>query len=178
MKNIEQILKENAEDCLTENLSIYKFNTSIINSEVKIMIELDKLSDKNGSVNIEDCQKYSKKYSLLLDPKVITNEIPRYTLEVSSAGIEREINVHNDLLRFQHQFMKVEYLDKNNNLQKYVLKYQDKKDDEIYWSIPSVKWNIKQGIVKENKSKNKKLEDNIVITINQIQKINLYFDFK
>ena len=64
------------------------------NKVLQIMIE-----ESNGnSATIDDCQRISRALSLKLD--VINPIVHRYTLEVSSAGIERPLTKPKDFMRF------------------------------------------------------------------------------
>jgi ribosome maturation factor RimP len=54
--------------------------------------------DKTGGVSLEDCERFSKRFSVLLD---VEDVIPfRYTLEVSSPGINRPLVKESDYQRF------------------------------------------------------------------------------
>jgi ribosome maturation factor RimP len=54
--------------------------------------------DKSGGVLLEDCERFSKRFSVLLD---VENLIPfSYTLEVSSPGINRPLVKESDFQRF------------------------------------------------------------------------------
>jgi ribosome maturation factor RimP len=54
--------------------------------------------DKSGGVMLEDCERFSKRFSVLLD---VEDLIPfRYTLEVSSPGINRPLVKESDFKRF------------------------------------------------------------------------------
>ena len=54
--------------------------------------------DKPGGVNLADCQRISKNASVLLD---VDDDIPhKYTLEVSSPGIERPLFAAKDYRRY------------------------------------------------------------------------------
>ncbi|MDR3048739.1 MAG: ribosome maturation factor RimP [Elusimicrobiota bacterium] len=54
--------------------------------------------DKNGGVNMNDCEKASLKFSAELDESGILNE--PYILEVSSPGIDRALKKEKDFKRF------------------------------------------------------------------------------
>jgi ribosome maturation factor RimP len=62
------------------------------NSIVRIFI------DKPDGVSLEDCERFSKRFSVLLD---VEDLIPfRYTLEVSSPGLNRPLVKESDFRRF------------------------------------------------------------------------------
>lgn len=55
--------------------------------------------DKAGGVTMDDCAEVSRELSLLLD---VEDCIPgRYTLEVSSPGLDRPLKKESDFIRFQ-----------------------------------------------------------------------------
>jgi ribosome maturation factor RimP len=54
--------------------------------------------DKPGGVSLDDCQSFSKRFSVLLD---VEDWIPfRYTLEISSPGLNRPLVKESDFRRF------------------------------------------------------------------------------
>jgi ribosome maturation factor RimP len=54
--------------------------------------------DKPGGVTLDDCERFSKRFSVLLD---VEDWIPfSYTLEVSSPGLDRPLVKEADFLRF------------------------------------------------------------------------------
>jgi ribosome maturation factor RimP len=54
--------------------------------------------DRPGGVALEDCERFSKRFSVLLD---VEDSIPfSYTLEVSSPGLDRPLVKEGDYLRF------------------------------------------------------------------------------
>jgi ribosome maturation factor RimP len=53
--------------------------------------------DKDGGVTIDDCEKASRDISLLLDNEEFSNA--RYTLEVSSPGLDRPLTAERDFKR-------------------------------------------------------------------------------
>jgi len=54
--------------------------------------------DKSGGINLNDCEKWSRRLEALLDEKDI---IPHsYSLEVSSPGVERPLKKLKDFQRF------------------------------------------------------------------------------
>lgn len=54
--------------------------------------------DKPGGVSLEDCERFSKRFSVLLD---VEDRIPfSYTLEISSPGLNRPLVKESDFRRF------------------------------------------------------------------------------
>lgn len=65
--------------------------------------------DREGGVRLEDCEVVSKQASALLD--VADFGRGRYTLEVSSPGLDRELYGPSDYVRFAGSRVRVRFLD-------------------------------------------------------------------
>ncbi len=76
---------------------------------------LDRL---DGGVNISDCEAVAKQVSALLD--VVEFSESRYTLEVSSPGLDRELYGPRDYERFQGRAVRVTYLQPENGAKRTV----------------------------------------------------------
>ncbi|MFN7940697.1 MAG: ribosome maturation factor RimP [Thermoanaerobaculia bacterium] len=63
--------------------------------------------DRTGGVRLEDCEAVSKQVSALLD--VVDFGRGRYTLEVSSPGLDRQLYGPRDFERFQGRRVRVRY---------------------------------------------------------------------
>lgn len=62
--------------------------------------------DKEGGVGLNDCQNISKQLSTILD---VEDVVPyRYTLEVSSPGLNRPLVKEQDFIRFRGRTVKIE----------------------------------------------------------------------
>jgi ribosome maturation factor RimP len=61
--------------------------------------------DKSGGITLEDCERFSKRFSVLLD---VEDWIPfSYTLEVSSPGLNRPLVKESDFQRFQGKIARI-----------------------------------------------------------------------
>ncbi|KAJ4700889.1 Ribosome maturation factor RimP like [Melia azedarach] len=100
-----------AEDvCLSfdGDLKIYAFKT-LSNSTIQVRIE--KMSNKSGSPSMEDIEAFSTTYRAKLDEAEIAKSIPEnISLEVSSPGVERVVQIPHELERFKERAMYVKYV--------------------------------------------------------------------
>ncbi|XP_021602427.1 uncharacterized protein LOC110607582 isoform X2 [Manihot esculenta] len=89
-------------------LKIYAFKT-LSNSTIQVRIE--RLTNKSGSPTMEDIEAFSTTYRAWLDEaelaKIIPNDI---SLEVSSPGVERVVQIPEELDRFKDRPMYVKYV--------------------------------------------------------------------
>ncbi|OGC78499.1 MAG: hypothetical protein A2145_02140 [candidate division Zixibacteria bacterium RBG_16_40_9] len=104
-------------------------------SIVKIFI------DKEKGVSVEDCAAISKKISDYLDTEDLIQS--RYTLEVSSPGLDRPLTKENDFNRKKGEVIKLftrDPQDKHNGLQGEIIEYKESglylKTDSETISIP------------------------------------------
>ncbi|KAL6962362.1 hypothetical protein U1Q18_037319 [Sarracenia purpurea var. burkii] len=89
-------------------LKIYAFKT-LANSTIRVRIE--KLSNKSGSPSMADIEAFSLAYRKRLDEAELSGSIPEnVSLEVSSPGVERVVQVPQELDRFKDRPMYVKYV--------------------------------------------------------------------
>lgn len=94
------------------DLKIYAFKTTL-NATIRIRIE--KLSTKYGSPSMADIEAFTSAYRERLDEAEITKDVPEnLSLEVSSPGVERVIQIPKELERFKEKPMHVRYRTLNN----------------------------------------------------------------
>lgn len=170
--SLENTARELAEEALTNGIRIYDFQIGYLKNEIKIRVLLDKLSDPRGSVTIEECEEYTHLYRMKLDSHLSEDDQYRYSLEVSSAGAEREIRLPDELNRFKNLPMTVSYEQEGKN-KKAVMNYlkMDTEKEITSWKLAGVKFNKNQGLTSKN------TPDEIIIPVNKINKVNLYLDF-
>jgi ribosome maturation factor RimP len=91
-ERLRQVLEGVIEDEACEMVHL-EFMAAGSNSALRIFI------DKPAGITVEDCQQVSERVSAVLD---VEDLIPtRYTLEVSSPGLERPLFREKDYIRFQ-----------------------------------------------------------------------------
>lgn len=97
----EKQIRERVLSTLPAELSLHKLAFFHSRGNMRIVIELDKPSDKYGSVNIGECESYSRALRTALDQlEKETAMALNYSLEVSSAGAERELTSIREVERF------------------------------------------------------------------------------
>jgi len=101
--------------------------------------------DKEKGVSVEDCASISKKVSDYLDTEDLMQS--RYTLEVSSPGLDRPLTRANDFSRKKGETIKLftrDPQDKRNGLQG---KIADYKEDSLYLETESETISIPAEII-------------------------------
>ncbi|KAL0360330.1 UNVERIFIED_CONTAM: hypothetical protein Sradi_3717500 [Sesamum radiatum] len=88
-------------------LGIYAFKT-LLNAAIQVRIE--RLTNKSGSPSMTDIEAFSTTYRARLDEAEATGSIPgNISLEVSSPGVERVVQIPQDLERFKDRNLYVRY---------------------------------------------------------------------
>ncbi len=162
-------------------IEIYNIQLTKSRDNYYIKIELDNLNDKNGSVNISTCEAFSKSFIKTLDEKILENHIEHqlpedltienYTLEISSAGAEREIKIPEELERFKQSPLKITFLENHKKKSKILTFVNIKNQNEIVF----IEYKTKKERVKLNQ--NTKERKYVYIKMQDILKANLYLDF-
>ena len=161
-----------AQDCLQNGFALYNFQVTYVNHEPRIQVYLDKLIDPFGSPTIAECEKFSQIFDLKLSAVMQKHQLEqRYSLEVSSPGAERKIQLPEDLERFKNQPMKVRYQQNGKPIYQ-VLQIQSYDENKTIWKIADVKKNRKNGSYKKA-SKDATIE----LFIKDIEEVNLHLDF-
>lgn len=107
LKKVEELILEVLEEF---NIDLYHYELieGGRNNFLRVFI------DKDEGVSIDDCEKVSRELSVLLD---VEDPIPyRYTLEVSSPGIERRLYNSNHFMKNVGKEIDVKLKKKNINL--------------------------------------------------------------
>lgn len=106
----EQKIRDAALSALLPALSLRKIAFFHNRGNMRIVIELDKLQDPYGSVNIGECEEYSRALREALDELEKSTAMDfNYSLEVSSAGAERELSGLAEVQRFSALPLKVSF---------------------------------------------------------------------
>lgn len=168
--SLEELVRKLADEALMNGIEIFEFQIGYLKNEIKIRVLLDKMNHPLGSVTIEECEEYTHLYRMKLDSHLSEDDQYRYSLEVSSAGAEREVRLPEELKRFQNQLMKVSY-DHEGKSRNIVMHFIRGDQTETYWKYAKVKYNRNQGINLKN------TQNEIMIPMEDIIKVNLYLDF-
>ena len=85
--------------------------------------------DREGGVNVDDCQQVSHQVSGVLD---VEDSIPgHYTLEVSSPGLDRPLFEARDFLRFAGHPIRVQLATPLNGRRKFTGRLAGLRDDKV-----------------------------------------------
>ncbi len=108
-------------DVAQAGIGIYASRLHKMGADFHIEVELDGLDDPKGGVTLQDCESFSQRLVQRLDREIEDPEgawakvLPEglnpdnYSLEVSSAGAERELRLPEDLDRFRGQPLYLRY---------------------------------------------------------------------
>lgn len=102
---------------LLPGIEVYSAKIHPVKKGFHIQVELDGLKDARGAVSVGECEEYSQRISSMLDEMIAAADpvlppglaVDNYTLEVSSAGAERELRIPADFERFRELPMKIVY---------------------------------------------------------------------
>ena len=168
----EQQVTDRAKAALPAELSLYKIAFFHSKGNTRIVIQLDKESDKYGSVNIRECEQYSRSLRDALDEHEKTSGINlNYSLEVSSAGAERELASLGEVKRFSALPLNVSYVNEAGKVLSEVLKADAVEGETIEFSFADCKHNRKKFPPRKLKEMPK-----IKVNWNNIKKIRLHLD--
>ncbi|CAI9115635.1 OLC1v1016598C4 [Oldenlandia corymbosa var. corymbosa] len=88
-------------------IGVYAFKT-LVNGSIQVRIE--RLTNKSGSPTMKDIEDFSSAYKARLDEAAVQKSVPDdIFLEVSSPGVERVVQVPEDLERFKDRALYVKY---------------------------------------------------------------------
>jgi len=156
----ESEIREALATIIEHPIQLYSLILQFANGHFLIEINLDNLQDPRGSVSITDCEKVSRRLTDFLEA---THGQENYTIQVSSAGAERELKLPEDLGRFHNVPVKIFYLEKG------------KKVNNVFQIMGFDGTQVTLEPLTE-KSK-KSLGNRVVLDKNDILKGNLYIKF-
>lgn len=168
----EQQVTERARAVLQAELQLHKITFFHSRGNTRIVIELDKPADKYGSVNIRECEIYSRALRDALDELEKSSGINlNYSLEVSSAGAERELNSIADVNRFSELPLAVTYTAENGKVLSEVFKADRVEGETIEFSFADCKQNRKKFPPRKLRELPK-----VLVAWNNIKKVRLHLD--
>jgi ribosome maturation factor RimP len=100
-KEYADIILKAAETC---GFGVYEQSIRLRGENSRITVKID----SPAGVTVDDCEKYSKELSRLLDEH---GKLPNYSLEVSSPGADRSLYTPEDYIRFTGSLVKIIYDD-------------------------------------------------------------------
>jgi len=130
---MERITKKISEmaDSLAAGFGIQIVEVKLVGSPRRQILRI--FIDKENGVTLEDCSKFSRAFSAVLDVEDIIQSA--YVLEVSSPGLDRPLKDINDFIRSKGKLVKIttkEIIDNQNVLTGRVLEVEN---DNIRLSI-------------------------------------------
>ncbi len=169
------MIGELATQALGPGLAVFSAKLHPVKNGFHVQVELDGLVHPQGAVSVGDCEEFSKRLSLLIDQAVERQDpgVPagltaeNYTLEVSSAGAERELRLPEELSRFRDVPIKLRYEEADGKEDTAVVVSQGKGEDGLYL------FTAYAGKRRKRKQKFKELR----LDPSKIRKANLFLDF-
>lgn len=168
----EQKVTDRANAALPAELSLHKIAFFHSKGNTRIVIQLDKVSDKYGSVNIRECEVFARGLKESLDELETTTGLNlNFSLEVSSAGAERELVSLADVRRFTALPLSVTFLSDKDKVLSEVLKAESVEGETIEFSFADCKHNRKKFSPRKLKVMPK-----VKVAWNNIKKVKLHLD--
>ena len=177
-----------------EGVVIKEVSITSLNQDYQIEIELDNLYSPTGSVELSLLEKFSHTVTENIDQLLTANNqlrqlfpeklsVNNYSLQISSIGAERELNVPEELERFKGMPLVIDYELKGNREQKIAV-YSGRENTQALAETSEVySFNLyktkKKGRIKKSNAKTsgQQLENQeLALKLNEIKKINLYLD--
>ncbi len=174
--NIAEITENKVTECaraaLPPELALHKIAFFHTKGNTRIVIDLDKESDPHGSVNIRDCETYARALRDALDEMEKSSGINlNYSLEVSSAGAERELRSLAEIKRFSALPVNVTFFADAGKTLSEILKAESIEGEIVTFNIADCKANRKKYTPKKMKSL-----PAYRVAWNDIKKIRLHLD--
>jgi ribosome maturation factor RimP len=160
---------------LVPGIDVYSAKIHPVKKGFHIQIELDGLKDAHGAVSIGDCEEYSARISSMLDEMIAAEDaslppgiaVDNYTLEVSSAGAERELRLPQEFERFKDLPIKIVYRQEGKTgTGVFLYKGKDAEGKFLFESFETRRR-------KTEKRRSEKME----LDLSDIQRVNLFLDF-
>ncbi|AFM13264.1 Ribosome maturation factor rimP [Turneriella parva DSM 21527] len=155
--NIAEITEQKVTECakaaLPPELALHKIAFFHTKGNTRIVIDLDKESDPHGSVNIRDCETYARALRDALDEMEKASGINlNYSLEVASAGAERELKSLAEVKRFSALPVNVTFVAETGKTLSEILKTEQIEGEYVTFNVADCKANRKKYTPKKLKS--------------------------
>ncbi|GAA0187285.1 hypothetical protein LIER_34573 [Lithospermum erythrorhizon] len=162
-----------------EDIELFGFKTS---PRGYVYVRIDNLSTEYGCPSIEVIEDFSRQFKKKLDEAGESGELPDdLALEVSSPSAERLLKVPEDLSRFKHMPMTVNFINdsENNNQVKtsvFYLECIDMETERCIWKLADVKENIDPSA--KGRPLSRKLKDwRLQLPFTNCKKVTLYLGY-
>jgi len=147
---IEKIIRE---ELYSMSYELVDFQMNTLKTKTILRIFIDKLNEKNSKclISVADCELVSKALEKIIEQE---NYKENLVLEVSSPGIERNLNNINDFIRF-NGFLAAVYLnEKTENLDSFfIANIESVKDNIINFKTKDKEFSIDYAKIKKAKLK-------------------------
>lgn len=157
------------------SLEMYSFRASG-GRDARVIVRLDKPSDRFGSPSVDDLSSFSNAFDAALEA---SGAAPgEMTVEVSSAGAEREVRLPRDLLRFKGLPMSVRYEPEPGatpTTEALELLEFDSDAGTTLWKLAAVRANM-VGLKKGQPMSKKMRERRLALPLKQLLKVHLILD--
>ena len=173
------VLDEIAAEALLPGTEIYSIRLRKAGGGYHIEVELDDLNHPTGSVNLEQCEAFSRSLIEGLDAALESDRegLPadlnaeNYSLEVASAGAERQLRLPGDLERFMASPMKLQF-EQEGTVHTEIVEFTGKEEREGQELL--LFRSYKAGGSRKKAARGK--EKTYALGLQQIRKANLYLD--
>jgi ribosome maturation factor RimP len=130
---MEMILKKISEmaDSIAAGFGVQIVDLKLVGSPRRQILRV--FIDKENGVTLDDCEKFSRAFSALLDVEDIIQTT--YVLEVSSPGLDRPLKDINDFVRSKGKLVKITTSEKIGNQNLFTGRVLEVEDDNIRLSI-------------------------------------------
>ena len=118
-------------DSLAAGFGIQIFDVKLVGSPRKQILRI--FIDKEDGVTLEDCAKFSRAFSAVLEVEDIIQTA--YVIEVSSPGLDRPLKEINDFIRSKGKLVKITTIEKIGDQNVFTGRVQEVENDNIRLSI-------------------------------------------
>jgi ribosome maturation factor RimP len=166
-------IREIARRALSADAELFDLHVRRVRNGYHIQIELDGLKDPAGSVSLDECERYSKAFIELLDQSIGQDGLPddldaeNYSLEVSSAGAERELRIPKEFERFRGRPLKIRYRTDDERIQV---------GHGIFDAMEGTKIRFFGFVPRASKKGRVRNPEPFTLELDRIEKVNLYLD--
>lgn len=123
-----------------EGLAVYSGRLQNLADGFHFEVELDGLNDPRGAVSLSECERYSQRLIERLDHELVSDgewrqtlpsglTVDNYSVEVASAGAERELRLPGELERFRGQPLYIRFAEEGEPMQDAVVVFIETQRD-------------------------------------------------
>ena len=157
-------------------LEMYSFRVVGGRGDARVIVRLDKPADRFGSPSVDELSAFTHAFDAALEASGAAPQ--ELSVEVSSAGAEREVRLPRDLPRFKGLPMAVRYAPTPGApalTEALELLEFDEAAGTTLWKLAAVRANM-AGLKKGQPMGKKMRERRVALPINALQKVHLILD--